>query len=96
MISSKSILTAAHCLYKNYVLLDVDQVSISLGRRTLHANESSGQYFQVEFFCKYFNCVPISAGYISCQLNLSISRTSDGSPSQHIIFGDGALALSRM
>lgn len=50
LISKKSVLTAAHCVHVNNAQLDVEIVTVSLGRLNLAENESSAQSFGVEFY----------------------------------------------
>jgi len=49
LISTKSVLTAGHCVSRNNVQLDVEQVSVALGRLNLDTNETSAQSFEVNF-----------------------------------------------
>lgn len=51
LIGSKSVLTAGHCVSINNVQLDVEQVSVWLGRLNLGTNENSGQLLGVAFTC---------------------------------------------
>lgn len=50
VISSDFILTAGHCVSKYNAPMETIQVSVSLGRLNLSANESSAQNFEVIFF----------------------------------------------
>lgn len=47
VISSDSILTAAHCVSRNNEVMFSGDVSVSLGRLNLNASESSAQKFDV-------------------------------------------------
>lgn len=49
LISRRSVLTAAHCVCAGKVQLDVDIVTVLLGRLNLAENENSTQSFGVEF-----------------------------------------------
>lgn len=49
VISSNSILTAAHCVSRYEVKMKTEEVSISLGRLNLNTDETSAQFFEVNF-----------------------------------------------
>lgn len=50
VISSKSVLTAGHCVSLYNAPLDTAKVSVALGRFNLAVDESSSQAFEVNFF----------------------------------------------
>lgn len=53
VITSRSVLTAGHCVSDGNTKMDVQQVSVSLGRLNLDVNESSAQNFEVIFILPF-------------------------------------------
>lgn len=62
VISSKSILTAAHCVSIYGVVMDADNIFVDLGRLNLGVNEISSQLFEV-IFCYNSNHTSNSVSY---------------------------------
>ncbi len=49
VISSNSVLTAAHCVSKSGVRMRTDQILVSVGRLTLNASEDIARNFEVKY-----------------------------------------------